>query len=533
MASVFLSYAREDAAKAKTLAEALEKAGHDVWWDRHIRSGSEFSGEIQTALNSAQVVLVLWSRASVGSEWVRDEATEGRDSGRLLPVALDASKAPLGFRQRQSIDMADWNGRGPPQNIDRLLHALDANTAIGAPNAADRSSFAEPLRRRGPTRRTVVAGLVAAGTTGAVGYLLLRDRQAPVPPEVAALMAQAWQAWAQGTSEGNSQAVGLYRRAISLAPNHADAWGFLGCAYGDRAHWSTAAERSVLRERAREAGRRALELDPKNAYGRAAIAYAQPIMGNWLPMERAFRRGLHDQPGKWLISYSLALLLTRVGRVSEAATLFGKLRGKEPTATQYFFHIQALWAAGKLDEADQLLEEATSIYETHPDIWRTRFDILLHGGRGSAAIALAQDEGSRPATMSEESLNALLSAARAMLSRDPAQIDSVMATELLRAHQSAGRAERAIQNASALGRVDAAFAIADAYYFSRGFVVPDSMPSADQPAEVSLDTRDTRFLFLPTVRAMRADKRFERLVDDLGLATYWRQAGSPPDYRQS
>ena len=43
MAKVFLSYAREDAAAAKQLAECIGGAGHEVWWDRHIQGGSRFA----------------------------------------------------------------------------------------------------------------------------------------------------------------------------------------------------------------------------------------------------------------------------------------------------------------------------------------------------------------------------------------------------------------------------------------------------------------------------------------------------------
>ena len=46
MASIFLSYARDDSAKAKRLAETLEAAGHNVWWDERIDAGSAFSAEI-------------------------------------------------------------------------------------------------------------------------------------------------------------------------------------------------------------------------------------------------------------------------------------------------------------------------------------------------------------------------------------------------------------------------------------------------------------------------------------------------------
>lgn len=156
LASIFLSYSREDAARAKTLAKALERAGHNVWWDRHIGGGAEFSGEIEAALGRADIVLVLWSDAAVRSAWVRDEAAEGRDSGRLLPVQLDGTPPPLGFRQLQAISLAGWSGRGSPPHLADILRAIDQRSGK-APPAADRAS---PL----PTRRwslSALASLVA------------------------------------------------------------------------------------------------------------------------------------------------------------------------------------------------------------------------------------------------------------------------------------------------------------------------------------------------------------------------------------
>ncbi len=97
MASVFLSYDRDDADTARPLAAALEKAGHSVWWDLHVRGGAQFSKVIDEALRAADVVVVLWSANSIKSAWVRDEATAGRDSGRLVPATIDGTEPPLGF----------------------------------------------------------------------------------------------------------------------------------------------------------------------------------------------------------------------------------------------------------------------------------------------------------------------------------------------------------------------------------------------------------------------------------------------------
>ena len=124
MSRIFLSYARDDVDAAKHLAEGISRAGHDVWWDRNLHGGSRFDTEIDQALESAEAVVVLWSEASVGSAWVKDEAGEGRDSGRLVPVAIGSVKPPLGFRQFQTVDLGAWDGREPLRNADGLLEAI-------------------------------------------------------------------------------------------------------------------------------------------------------------------------------------------------------------------------------------------------------------------------------------------------------------------------------------------------------------------------------------------------------------------------
>lgn len=124
MARIFLSYAREDAAKAGTLVRALERAGHKVWWDRQVGGATRFAREIAAALKDAEAVIVLWSRSSIDSEWVQDEAAEGRDSGRFVPITLDNSLPPLGFRQVQAIDLSRWSGRGKVPDLPRIEGAI-------------------------------------------------------------------------------------------------------------------------------------------------------------------------------------------------------------------------------------------------------------------------------------------------------------------------------------------------------------------------------------------------------------------------
>lgn len=128
MAKLFLSYAREDAPTASRLARTLEKAGHDVWWDSELHGGASFGSEIEQQLDACDVVLVLWSEAALRSPWVKDEAAVGRDSGKLLPLTLDGTEPPIGFRQFHAVNLAGWLGgkvvvRKLEESIKRLSEA--------------------------------------------------------------------------------------------------------------------------------------------------------------------------------------------------------------------------------------------------------------------------------------------------------------------------------------------------------------------------------------------------------------------------
>jgi tetratricopeptide (TPR) repeat protein len=125
MGEVFLSYAREDERRARQVADAIEKAGHNVWWDRDLASGTRYGEEIEQALKGADAVVVLWSRESITSPWVRDEAAAGRDAGKLVPARIDGSDPPLGFRQYHTTDLSRWRGSTTAE-FQNLLRALAA-----------------------------------------------------------------------------------------------------------------------------------------------------------------------------------------------------------------------------------------------------------------------------------------------------------------------------------------------------------------------------------------------------------------------
>jgi TolB-like protein/Tfp pilus assembly protein PilF len=162
--SVFVSYAHEDRARAQDVIAGLEREGLRVWWDGLIVAGALFAASTEQALEAASAVVVLWSRSSVGSHWVRDEATRGRDRQCLVPVSLDGSEPPLGFRQHLFIDLSSWNGLPDAPHFRAVLQAIDA--LRGAPLAP----LAPPLRPP-PLARVNRRTLLAGGAASAVAAL--------------------------------------------------------------------------------------------------------------------------------------------------------------------------------------------------------------------------------------------------------------------------------------------------------------------------------------------------------------------------
>lgn len=133
MADIFISYSRDDRLRIEKLAAALEADGFDIWWDKNIAGGAEFSKETEARLTEAKIVLVAWSKTSIQSNWVADEATEGRDRGCLVPIAIDDVKPKLGFRQFQTIAFERWNGDETSPEYIELKTALTAQLTGAAP----------------------------------------------------------------------------------------------------------------------------------------------------------------------------------------------------------------------------------------------------------------------------------------------------------------------------------------------------------------------------------------------------------------
>lgn len=180
MADVFLSYASEDHEQAARLANALQAHGWSLWWDRHISVGQAFDDAIERALEEARSVVVLWSKSSAASEWVRSEAAAAAERGILCPARLDAVKLPLEFRRRQTIDLSNWNGDEAHPGFVALCSRIGVLTGRPVPEPASITPQPRPARAsHADRRRWAVAPLVLLCilAAGAVWWWL--DRLSP------------------------------------------------------------------------------------------------------------------------------------------------------------------------------------------------------------------------------------------------------------------------------------------------------------------------------------------------------------------
>lgn len=78
-------------------------------------------------------MIALWSKDSVESPWVAEEAEEARRLGKtLVPILIQRVEPPIGFRAIQAADLANWNGSVDDAAIKMLI--ADLQSLLGAPS---------------------------------------------------------------------------------------------------------------------------------------------------------------------------------------------------------------------------------------------------------------------------------------------------------------------------------------------------------------------------------------------------------------
>ena len=131
---IFVSYSRSDSDFVYKLVDDLEMSGLRTWIDhRDVQAGQRWDKTVQDNLDSCDVVLLILSPQSVGSDEVMYEVNHALDLGKLIvPILHQECRIPYRLASLQYIDVT--SGRGYP--LDEIISALastqktDFNTRV-------------------------------------------------------------------------------------------------------------------------------------------------------------------------------------------------------------------------------------------------------------------------------------------------------------------------------------------------------------------------------------------------------------------
>jgi eukaryotic-like serine/threonine-protein kinase len=210
---------------------------------------------------------------------------------------------------------------------------------------------------------------------------------------------EAYLLWLQGryrlekrTDAEIQKALELFRRALDRDPTYAQAWA------GTAAAWNILAY-TGLRDpdeafpRSQDAARKALELDPSNADALAVLAHVTLLYeNNAEESEKIFRKALAIDPNAVDARHWYAHLLSRTGRLAEAAQEGKRLLELEPLSLVANLHkAEELNAEGRLDDAAAQLRKTIDLDPGFYPAWMTLGKIETERGRSREAVAALRE----------------------------------------------------------------------------------------------------------------------------------------------
>jgi TIR domain len=124
MSDIFISYKREEQATARKLAIALESEGWTVWWDPKLRAGERFNDVIEKALKESNCVVVIWSKRSVESQYVKHEANYALRRNKLVPIVIEEVELPFRFEDLHTLSLLEWDGSKDFSEFRKLVQDI-------------------------------------------------------------------------------------------------------------------------------------------------------------------------------------------------------------------------------------------------------------------------------------------------------------------------------------------------------------------------------------------------------------------------
>ncbi|HTE24150.1 toll/interleukin-1 receptor domain-containing protein [Flavitalea sp.] len=124
MADIFISYSSMDRTAIKRISEFFESQGWTTWWDRQIPVAESFESVLMAELEKSKCVVVVWSKNSVKSPWVKREAEQALQSHKLVPVILGPVKIPASFSHIEAAFPDSWINTAENDEMQNLLNSV-------------------------------------------------------------------------------------------------------------------------------------------------------------------------------------------------------------------------------------------------------------------------------------------------------------------------------------------------------------------------------------------------------------------------
>ena len=207
-------------------------------------------------------------------------------------------------------------------------------------------------------------------------------------PVAYALFLQARHLGRQLTREGWDQSIALYKQALAIDPDYADAWDGLSANYINMAGRSELSyeEGYAL---AREATEAALAIDPDHARAHSSLGWIAMYYDTDLAASAShFERALQLAPSDVVNIAGAALMLDSLGRVDEATAINQLLTARDPVVP--IFHSNLADNYYYVSRWDDAIASSETALRLSPDYIGAHYQIgtaLLFKGDVEAALA--------------------------------------------------------------------------------------------------------------------------------------------------
>jgi DNA-binding winged helix-turn-helix (wHTH) protein/tetratricopeptide (TPR) repeat protein len=491
---------------------------------RRISSGAKHE-DLEPRVMQVLVVLARAEGKVVSREELFTRCWDGRIVGEhainRVIARLRKLAAEFGYAfQIETVTKVGYRlvGTQPvPDHAPRASQTIDDPVGELPPPGATQAAAAGVPGPRLSRRMVLAAGAVAVMGVAAGGAgLLLGGMNGRHRPNEAALAfyRKGVEAQRQGLAEQNEQAVVHFRKSVEADALYADAWGALALSYRHLLETRQTGDEAMLARLARSAANRALELDPGNADAETALILVPPIFGNWAKIERDCRDALQRHPDAWLLHANIGNVAMETGRSRAAITHF-----ERAIAIDQFLPVtwakraDALWSAGRIEEADRILIDALERWPRHPRIWFARLQFLTFAGRPDEALLMIANQKAHPFGVPPSAFEDALLVAKAVGSANAAQTRAALE------RSKSGSVVQFVWLCCAAGLFDIALQRLDEY-----FTLPNNT------AEPQLARRYTAFLFSPPAKPLWRLEGFSMLTKRIGLGHYWGSIDRAPDH---